>query len=215
MHDASEMEATEIVTSVHIKGGNASVQCTNKGRQTRVSSVQIKGGNRKCLLYKYMGTTESVQCTNKARQPRVSNVQIKGGNRECTRQPGVSSIQVKGGNIECIVYKRRVQNTNIIHNSLTYHLQVINESSVQQSRMSAFRINYCTKFYFKCVYLVQIYRFLSKIYRIHRTHAKLNNANYVVWYDTYHISFLAITTREIFIFTPLNENKSRIYRKKT
>ena len=34
-----------------------------------------------------------------------------------------------------------------------------------------------------------------------------------MWYEHYHISLAAITTREIFIFTPLNENKSHIYRK--
>ena len=28
----------------------------------------------------------------------------------------------------------------------------------------------------------------------------------------YHISLVVITTHEIYIFTPLNENKSRIYR---
>ena len=34
------------------------------------------------------------------------------------------------------------------------------------------------------------------------------------WYLNYHISLMAITTREIFIFTPQDENKSCTYRKK-
>ena len=37
---------------------------------------------------------------------------------------------------------------------------------------------------------------------------------YILWYENYHISLVAITTREIFIFTLVNENKSRIYGKK-
>ena len=30
---------------------------------------------------------------------------------------------------------------------------------------------------------------------------------FILWYENYHISLVAITTREVFIFTPPNENK--------
>ena len=34
-----------------------------------------------------------------------------------------------------------------------------------------------------------------------------------MWYENYHISLVAIATCEIYIFIPLDEYKSRIYRK--
>ena len=36
---------------------------------------------------------------------------------------------------------------------------------------------------------------------------------FISWYEIYHISLMAIATCEIFIFKPLDENKSGIYRK--
>ena len=36
----------------------------------------------------------------------------------------------------------------------------------------------------------------------------------LLWYENYHISLVANPTREIFIFIPLDENKSRISTKK-
>ena len=38
---------------------------------------------------------------------------------------------------------------------------------------------------------------------------------FILWYENYHFSLVALTTREIFIFTPQDKNKSRIYRKRT
>jgi hypothetical protein len=37
---------------------------------------------------------------------------------------------------------------------------------------------------------------------------------FILWHKNYHISLVATATHEIFIFIPLNENKSCIYRKK-
>jgi hypothetical protein len=35
-----------------------------------------------------------------------------------------------------------------------------------------------------------------------------------MWHENYHISLVATATHEIFIFIPIDENKSFIYRKK-
>jgi hypothetical protein len=37
---------------------------------------------------------------------------------------------------------------------------------------------------------------------------------FVLWHENYHISLVATATLEIFIFIPLDENKSCIFRKK-
>jgi hypothetical protein len=36
---------------------------------------------------------------------------------------------------------------------------------------------------------------------------------FILWHENYHISLVATATHEIFIFIPLDENKSCIYRK--